>query len=405
MKQLRIVHCFRSPVGGIFRHVRDLIDAQIADGHAVGILCDSITGGAFEEDQITTLAPRLALGVHRVTMRRSIGPSDLGDLVKTYRLLRHIGPDVLHGHGAKGGAYARLVGTAIRAGGGRSARLYTPHGGSMHYDPATLGGRLFFAVERLLERMTDHLLFVSDYEKTAYFSKVGRPRVDSRVIHNGLSESEFVAAPINADAADFLYIGMLRPLKGPDLFIDALAEMARRNGVAPTAVVVGAGEQKDELVRRAETLIPGSVVFHDPMPIRQALPLAKVMVLPSRADSLPYVVLEAVAANRAVVAVDVGGVREIVPPELQPLVRPCDAAALAAAMAERIRLPLGNPEPLMRHIRERFAVAKMANDTMAAYLRAGEHCRKPVVRSRPAPVAGRLDEAVPEVPTVHAKKS
>ena len=199
---------------------------------------------------------------------------------------------------------------------------------------------------------------------------------------------------------------MLRPLKGPDLFIDALAEMARRNGVAPTAVVVGAGEQKDELVQQGrdphsrQRRLPRSACRS-----AQALPLAKVMVLPSRADSLPYVVLEAVAANRAVVAVDVGGVREIVPPELQPLVRPCDAAALAAAMAERIRLPLGNPEPLMRHIRERFAVAKMANDTMAAYLRAGEHCRKPVVRSRPAPVAGRLDEAVPEVPTVRAKKS
>lgn len=82
MKQLRIVHCFRSPVGGIFRHVRDLIDAQLAAGHAVGILCDSITGGTFEEDQIAALAPRLTLGVHRVTMRRSIAPSDLVDLYR-----------------------------------------------------------------------------------------------------------------------------------------------------------------------------------------------------------------------------------------------------------------------------------------------------------------------------------
>ena len=31
----RIVHCFRSPVGGIFRHVRDLADSQIAAGHEV----------------------------------------------------------------------------------------------------------------------------------------------------------------------------------------------------------------------------------------------------------------------------------------------------------------------------------------------------------------------------------
>jgi glycosyltransferase involved in cell wall biosynthesis len=405
MNQLRIVHCFRSPVGGIFRHVRDLIDAQIAAGHAVGILCDSITGGSFEEDQIAALAPRLSLGVHRVTMRRAIAPSDLVDLFKTYRLIRDIAPDVVHGHGAKGGAYARLVGTALRTGGSRTARLYTPHGGSMHYDPRSLGGRLFFALEGLLERMTDHLLFVSEYEKGAYFTKVGRPAVESCVIYNGLSEPEFAAAPIDADAADFLYIGMLRPLKGPDIFIDALAEMARATGTAPTAVVVGAGEQKAELVRRAEALLPGRVVFHEPMPIRQALPLAKVMVLPSRADSLPYVVLEAVAADRAVVAVDVGGVREIIPPALQKLVRPGDAAALAAAMAERLRQPLGNPEPLMQHLRQRFAMTKMTADTMAAYTRAVEHCRRPAARGRTTVAAARLDERIPPVQAPHAKKS
>ena len=48
-RKLRIVHCFRSPVGGIFRHVRDLTEAQVAAGHLVGIVCDSTTGGDFEE--------------------------------------------------------------------------------------------------------------------------------------------------------------------------------------------------------------------------------------------------------------------------------------------------------------------------------------------------------------------
>ena len=45
---LRIVHCFRAPVGGVFRHVRDLAVAQAAAGHQVGFICDSTTGGALE---------------------------------------------------------------------------------------------------------------------------------------------------------------------------------------------------------------------------------------------------------------------------------------------------------------------------------------------------------------------
>jgi len=38
---LRIIHCFRSPVGGVFRHVRDLIEEHVKQGHKVGIVCDS----------------------------------------------------------------------------------------------------------------------------------------------------------------------------------------------------------------------------------------------------------------------------------------------------------------------------------------------------------------------------
>ena len=62
---LRIIHCFRSPVGGIFRHVRDLVNAHHAQGHQIGIFCDSITGGAHEERLFDEIRPKLALGLTR----------------------------------------------------------------------------------------------------------------------------------------------------------------------------------------------------------------------------------------------------------------------------------------------------------------------------------------------------
>ena len=63
---LRIVHLFRSPVGGIFRHVRDLVEAQHAAGHLVGIVCDSSTGGEYEDRLFDTIRPKLALGLQRL---------------------------------------------------------------------------------------------------------------------------------------------------------------------------------------------------------------------------------------------------------------------------------------------------------------------------------------------------
>ena len=113
-EDLRIIHCFRSPVGGIFRHVRDLIHQQVAQGHKVGVICDSNTGGEYEEGLLEELEPYLDLGLFRIPMDRSIGPRDLVVLYRLYGKIREVEADVLHSHGAKGGAYARLIGSLLR---------------------------------------------------------------------------------------------------------------------------------------------------------------------------------------------------------------------------------------------------------------------------------------------------
>ena len=163
-------------------------------------------------------APSLNLGLHRIPMRRTITPGDLLVLYKAYGELKKLNPNILHAHGSKGGAYARIIGTLMRRSNNRLARLYCPHGGSIHYDSSSLKGKIFFFLERSLEAMTDRLIFVSKYERDGYTHKVGVPRCPASLIYNGLQEEEFNAVVENDDAADFLYIGMMRDLKGPDLF-------------------------------------------------------------------------------------------------------------------------------------------------------------------------------------------
>ena len=241
-RKLRIIHCFRSPVGGIFRHVRDLTEAQVAAGHAVGIVCDSTTGGEFEERLFAGMKDMLALGIWRTPMQRHIGPGDVVAAFRAYRIIKELQPDILHGHGAKGGVNARAFGSLLRVSRSRVARLYSPHGGSLHYDEATTTGKVFFGLERLMGHFTDHLLFVSDYERRTFRRKVGEPGMPSSLVYNGLRAGEFEAVAPTEDAADFLYIGMMRDLKGPDLFIDALAQIEASLGRTVTAVMVGDGE-------------------------------------------------------------------------------------------------------------------------------------------------------------------
>ncbi len=139
---MNIIHCFRAPVGGLFRHVVDLAQAQSSAGHAVGLICDSTTGGAFEEQTFERIAPSLSLGILRIAMPRGIGPSDLPVAWRIANKVRALDPDILHGHGAKGGAYGRVVGTLLRATGSSVARIYTPHGGSLHYEASSATGRI-----------------------------------------------------------------------------------------------------------------------------------------------------------------------------------------------------------------------------------------------------------------------
>lgn len=369
-KSLRIVHCVRAPIGGIFRHVVDLALAQTAEGHRVGIVCDSLTGGPFEAAWIERVAPRLALGITRFPMRRALSPSDL---MSTFRLWRHVAslaPDVLHGHGSKGGSFARLIGTAMRLQGRRPARIYCPHGGSLHFEARSLEGRVYFTLERVLERMTDGLVFVSDYERRCYTEKVGRPYVDSVLAYNGLRSDEFEPVVPAPDAADFLHIGMLRELKGTDVFINAIDRL-RSRGVEATALIVGVGDERDvyeKMVR--DRGLDDRIAFADPMPIREALRRARTVVVPSRAESLPYVVLETVAAGAPLVATRVGGIPEIFDGWADRLVPPGDVLALTDAMHRRLVEP-GEARifgAALRHsISERFSVETMMRTICGFY--------------------------------------
>lgn len=352
--------------------MRDLTEAQVAAGHSVGIVCDSTTGGDYEERLFGAMKERLALGIHRTPMQRHIGPGDIAAAWRTYQIIKELRPDVLHGHGAKGGAYARLFGSLLRVSRSRVARLYSPHGGSLHYDETTATGKLFFALERFMARFSDCLLFVSDYERTTYRRKVGEPPIPNRLVYNGLRAVEFEPVAPAADAADLIYIGMMRDLKGPDIFIDALARAGRELGRRLSAVMVGAGDDLPRYHAQVERLgLKGHVRFLPPMPAREAFALAELIVVPSRAEAMPYIVLEALAAGMPMIATAVGGIPEIFGEDSPALIRP-DARQLADRLRTALddrgayrKLMPQNPE-----LKARFGADVMAAEIEKAYFAA-----------------------------------
>ena len=129
--------------------------------------------------------------------------------------------------------------------------------------------------------------------------------------------------PTAPGAADLLYIGMMRDLKGPDIFIDALALAGARLGRRVSAVMVGDGDDLPRYHAQVKRLgLDGHVRFLPPMPARDAFALADLIVVPSRAEAMPYIVLETLAAGKPMIATAVGGIPEIFGEASPALIRP-----------------------------------------------------------------------------------
>jgi glycosyltransferase involved in cell wall biosynthesis len=363
-RPLRILHVLRAPVGGLFRHVADLARAQVERGHSIGIIADATTGSTETETTLQQLATIAKLGLLRVPMSRNLGPRDFNAarLVAAHSLQTKA--DVLHGHGAKGGAYVRLaVSTALR--------VYTPHGGSLHYDPRSPIGFLYIGFERLLARRTDLFLFESEFGLAAYSAKVGNPTAITRVVHNGVTPEELKPVTPDADAEDIVFVGELRKLKGVDLLIDATARLIGQK-LINGAVLFGDGPDAAQF--RADVKRRGlseQIKFGGSIAAREAFKRGRVLVVPSRAESLPYIVLEAAAASVTLVATRVGGISEIFGPDAPALVLPEAPQALGEAILEAIKTPpITRTERLHRRVAQFFTVGAMTDGVLAAYAEA-----------------------------------
>lgn len=364
-RPLRILHAVRAPVGGIFRHILDLANGQVDRGHHVGIIADSLTGGERAEKALAEIAPHLELGVHRLAIRREPYPTDVLVWARLMHLIRQMKPDVLHGHGAKAGAFSRLKPSSRDA-----IRVYTPHGGSLHYPLNTPKGAIYSRVERALMNSTDLFLFESAFARNTYQRTIGTPTGLVRRVFNGVTADEFDPIVTADDATDIVYVGEFRLIKGADLLIDAVARL-HADGKPITLTLAGDGEEIETLKARINRLgLTEAVRFIGHVKARYGFSKGRLLVVPSRGDSMPYVVIEAAAAGVPIVAANVGGIPEIFGPHTPALFAPNNVSAMADAIAtalEERAATLVLAKSLRERIFMHFSQKAMVEGVLAGY--------------------------------------
>jgi glycosyltransferase involved in cell wall biosynthesis len=166
------------------------------------------------------------------------------------------------------------------------------------------------------------------------------------------------------------YVGEFRRIKGADLLIDAVAKL-RADGKPVTLTLGGDGEEFERLKEQVKRLSLGDAVrFIGHVKARYGFSKGSLLVVPSRGDSMPYVVIEASAAGVPMIAANVGGIPEIFDTHTDALFAPSNAAA----MADAIKAALDNPtatatraQKLRERISEHFSQSAMVEGVLAGY--------------------------------------
>jgi glycosyltransferase involved in cell wall biosynthesis len=213
-------------------------------------------------------------------------------------------------------------------------------------------------------------LFESAFARDTYQRTIGNPAGLVRCVFNGVTADEFDPIVKADDATDIVYVGEFRHIKGADLLIEAVVRL-RADGNLVVLTLAGDGEELAALKAQVEKHgLSEAVRFIGHVKARYGFSKGGVLVVPSRGDSMPYVVIEAAAAGIPMVAANVGGIPEIFGSHTDALFAPNSVDA----MAEAIKTALNEPEAALTRansLRERvlvhFSQQAMVEGVLAGY--------------------------------------
>lgn len=318
IKVLRVIT--RLNIGGPSIHVIALSEGLDKEKYQTLL----VTGapGADEGDMLSQVQGKGIDFRYIPELRRDIGLFDFAAFFKILGTVLRFRPDIVHTHTAKAGALGRIAACLA----GVPVRIHTFHGHVFDGYFNRLKAGVFIMIERMLGRMTDVAIAVSDKVRTELVEGL---RIISRercsVVPLGFDLEKFLSCERNKGAfrrslavpeADLLVgiVGRLVPIKNHAMFLKVCAAMnGSASGRSFKFVVIGDGELKAHLEKTAGEMGLQNVVFTGWIKdLASVYADLDIVALTSINEGTPVSLIEAMAAAKPVVATDVGGVRDIV---------------------------------------------------------------------------------------------
>jgi glycosyltransferase involved in cell wall biosynthesis len=327
---LRIIT--RLNVGGPATHVT-LADRGLAERGWETLLVH----GTVEPDEAEVDLETLDIPSRRVrTLARPVDPTrDARALVELLALIRGYRPHIIHTHLSKAGLIGRLAAMTASP----APRIHTFHGTVFggYFGERTSGS--IVRIERFLGHHTAAVLALSERQRDELLGYSIAPPERFRIVPLGLDLARFTGqdraeARVRLGIADeallVVVVGRLVPIKRLDRVIRAFVGV--RGAVPPARLVfVGDGAERAALEALTASLDLGAAIRFVGWSADSAVwyAAADIAALTSEREGTPLALIEAAASGRPVVAVDVGGVRDVVADgETGFIVPPDDLAAL-----------------------------------------------------------------------------
>lgn len=318
--KIHVMQIIGDPVGGIRKHVHSILFGLDKSLFEQSYAYSTVSCDKKFRQELVEVERYFPERVIPLNIRKNPGLSDVINLWKLKTYIKKKGIDIVHGHGAKGGAYARLLRRlcGVKA-------IYTPHGGTVHKMFSAVPDRIYSEIEKRLYYLTDYFIFESHYTALQYHSKVRHCTHRWIVNYGGIAPLDISDIALRSQAIEYRtrsnnilqigVFGMLRPQKGQIYAIKAIAELSRK-GIIAHLHIVGEGPDGNLLRAEADRLGISSQVFFvgDVGDVEPYIYSMDLIVIPSLFESFGYVALEALSMNKFVIASNVGGLKEIILP-------------------------------------------------------------------------------------------
>ncbi len=331
IKVLRIINRFN--LGGPTYNVAYLSKYLSSDFETL------LVGGAKDDTEESSDFIVKNLDLHPIIieeMKREIDfKNDVAAYKKIKKIIREYQPHIVHTHASKAGTLGRLAASAC----GVPIIIHTFHGHIFHSYFGKLKTAFYKNIERYLAKKSTTIIAISEKQKqelTAIHKICKAEKVE--VIPLGFDLTKFQENQelkrkqfrekynIADDEMAISIIGRLVPVKNHHLFLEGIKDVSGKTTKKIRAFIIGDGEYRQEIESKAKEL---NIPFTDATQSNEktlltftswikeidiALAGSDVVALTSFNEGTPVSLIEAQAANKAIVSTNVGGIENVVIP-------------------------------------------------------------------------------------------